>query len=48
MLKKAGCLEAHYAVQDCIVTHKDWRICQPQVQAFKTCIQDSKKRRPPH
>ena len=32
MLKKAGCLEKHYEVQECMVEHKDWRQCQGQVQ----------------
>jgi hypothetical protein len=27
-----------------MVDHKDWRICQPHVQAFKECIEASKKR----
>ena len=43
MLRKAGCLDAHYAVQECIVEHKDWRVCQKQVTAFKECIDNSKK-----
>ena len=25
MLEKAGCLEQHYKVQDCMVEHQDWR-----------------------
>ena len=24
--------------------HKDWRICQPQVQALRQCMDESKKR----
>lgn len=44
MLKKAGCLEAHYAVQECIVENKDWRVCQKQVADFKLCIENSKKK----
>ena len=31
------------AVKECMVDHKDWRICQPHVQAFKECIEASKK-----
>ncbi|XP_061725591.1 cytochrome c oxidase assembly factor 4 homolog, mitochondrial [Cydia pomonella] len=38
MLKKTGCLELHYKVQECIATTKDWRKCQTEVEAFRTCI----------
>ncbi|XP_047541999.1 cytochrome c oxidase assembly factor 4 homolog, mitochondrial [Vanessa atalanta] len=38
MLKKAGCLDLHYKVQECINTTKDWRKCQTEVNDFKTCI----------
>ncbi|XP_013777141.1 cytochrome c oxidase assembly factor 4 homolog, mitochondrial-like [Limulus polyphemus] len=39
MLKKTGCLELHYAVQECMADHKDWRKCQEQVAKFRACIQ---------
>jgi len=32
MLKKAGCLEKHYKVQECMVEHKDWRQCKAEVK----------------
>ncbi|XP_063390742.1 cytochrome c oxidase assembly factor 4 homolog, mitochondrial [Cydia fagiglandana] len=38
MLKKTGCLELHYKVQECIATTKDWRKCQTEVEEFRTCI----------
>ncbi|XP_046975486.1 cytochrome c oxidase assembly factor 4 homolog, mitochondrial [Vanessa cardui] len=38
MLKKAGCLDLHYKVQECINTTKDWRKCQTEVNDFKICI----------
>ncbi|XP_045489679.1 cytochrome c oxidase assembly factor 4 homolog, mitochondrial [Pieris rapae] len=38
MLKKAGCLDLHYKVQECINTTKDWRQCQTEVNDFKDCI----------
>ena len=45
LLKKSGCLELHYKVQECMVDHKDWRICQPHVQKFRECIEESQKRK---
>jgi len=43
MLKAAGCLEKHYAVQECIAETHDWRRCQQPVQDFRKCIEDHKK-----
>ncbi|KAL3874988.1 hypothetical protein ACJMK2_037933 [Sinanodonta woodiana] len=43
MLKKSGCLELHYAVQECIADKKDWRQCQGEVQKFRQCIQEHEK-----
>ncbi len=45
MLKKAGCLDLHYKVQECMVDHKDWRKCKDEVQAFKKCVAEDRKRR---
>ena len=44
MLKKAGCLELHYKVQECMFDTRDWRQCQSQVQDFKKCIEASKQK----
>lgn len=44
MLKKSGCLEKHYAVQECIAETKDWRKCQDKVTDFKKCIEASQKK----
>ena len=44
MLRKAGCAEAHYKVQECMAETKDWRKCQDLVKAFKDCIDQSKKK----
>ena len=44
MLKASGCLDSHYAVQACMVDHKDWRRCQDQVKLFKECIEKAKKK----
>ncbi|CAG5036799.1 unnamed protein product [Parnassius apollo] len=43
MLKKSGCLELHYKVQECIITTKDWRRCQNEVNDFRNCIEKHKK-----
>ncbi|CAH2101509.1 unnamed protein product [Euphydryas editha] len=43
MLKKAGCLDLHYKVQECINTTKDWRKCQTEVNNFKDCITKHKQ-----
>jgi hypothetical protein len=45
MLNKAGCLNEHYKVQECMADTKDWRICQPHVKAFRECIEKSKKKK---
>ncbi|XP_077289840.1 uncharacterized protein LOC143913735 [Arctopsyche grandis] len=42
MLKKTGCLELHYKVQECIASTQDWRKCQTEVQEFRDCIARSK------
>lgn len=39
MLKKTGCIELHYKVQECIAETGDWRQCQHKVKEFKTCMQ---------
>lgn len=39
MLKKTGCLDIHYKVQECIAENGDWRRCQNIVKEFKTCMQ---------
>ncbi|XP_018317543.1 cytochrome c oxidase assembly factor 4 homolog, mitochondrial [Mycetomoellerius zeteki] len=38
MLKKTGCIELHYQVQECIAEHQDWRKCQNEVKKFKECM----------
>ncbi|KOB68605.1 Coiled-coil-helix-coiled-coil-helix domain-containing protein 8 [Operophtera brumata] len=43
MLKKTGCIELHYKVQECIATTKDWRKCQTEVNDFKECINKHKQ-----
>ncbi|XP_022915747.1 cytochrome c oxidase assembly factor 4 homolog, mitochondrial [Onthophagus taurus] len=38
MLKKTGCINLHYKVQECIAETQDWRKCQVQVAEFKKCM----------
>ncbi|XP_063813038.1 cytochrome c oxidase assembly factor 4 homolog, mitochondrial [Pseudophryne corroboree] len=45
MIGRTGCTAHHYAVQECMVEHQDWRKCQDQVQRFKDCMQDYQKKR---
>lgn len=45
MLKKTGCIELHYELQDCMVEHQDWRKCQEQVKKFKDCMEVYQKKR---
>ncbi|CAB3222627.1 unnamed protein product [Arctia plantaginis] len=44
MLKKTGCLELHYKVQECIAETKDWRKCQDVVNDFRNCISKHKQK----
>lgn len=39
MLKRTGCIELHYKVQECIAETGDWRQCQETVKEFKACMQ---------
>ncbi|XP_046426480.1 cytochrome c oxidase assembly factor 4 homolog, mitochondrial [Neodiprion virginianus] len=45
MLKKTGCIELHYKVQDCIAETQDWRKCQEPVKQFKNCMSNYEKKR---
>ncbi|KAG8449117.1 hypothetical protein GDO86_015972 [Hymenochirus boettgeri] len=45
MIGRTGCATAHYAVQECMAEHQDWRKCQSQVQSFKDCMQGYQKKR---
>lgn len=43
MLKKSGCANLHYKVQECIAETRDWRKCQSQVKEFRACIEKHSK-----
>ncbi|XP_048954860.1 uncharacterized protein LOC112667441 isoform X2 [Canis lupus dingo] len=30
LISRSGCAASHYAVQECMAQHQDWRHCQPQ------------------
>ena len=38
LLKKSGCEEDHYLVQECMVEHQDWRKCQAVLKNFQACL----------
>ncbi|XP_074605304.1 uncharacterized protein LOC141858456 [Brevipalpus obovatus] len=42
-IKKTGCLQLHYDLQECMYEHRDWRICKPQVQTFRDCMEEYNK-----
>lgn len=44
MLKKTGCIDLHYAVQECMAEHRDWRKCQEAVRNFQMCIERNAKK----
>lgn len=45
MLKKTGCIDFHYAVQECMAENRDWRKCQSEVRKFQTCMEENTRRR---
>ncbi|XP_060519785.1 cytochrome c oxidase assembly factor 4 homolog, mitochondrial [Cylas formicarius] len=45
MLKKTGCIELHFKVQECITETQDWRKCQKPVQNFKKCMEAYQERK---
>uniref|UniRef100_A0A3Q2WM41 Cytochrome c oxidase assembly factor 4 homolog n=2 Tax=Haplochromini TaxID=319058 RepID=A0A3Q2WM41_HAPBU len=45
MISRTGCAELHYAIQECMAEHQDWRACQSQVQTFKDCMMNFQKAR---
>jgi hypothetical protein len=44
MMKKTGCLQLHYKVQDCMFEHRDWRQCKQEVADFRTCFEEFKRK----
>ncbi|XP_061155878.1 cytochrome c oxidase assembly factor 4 homolog, mitochondrial [Syngnathus typhle] len=48
MISRTGCTEQHEALQDCMAEHRDWRVCQSYVGAFKKCMSDHHKARQEH
>ncbi len=39
-LEKSGCVQFHYALQDCYSEHRDWRKCQKEMSEFKKCTDE--------
>ena len=46
LLKKSGCTEEHYLVQECMVEHQDWRKCQKVLKNFQACISKNSTSKP--
>ena len=45
MLKKSGCMEYHYKLQDCFHDNGgDWRKCRKEMSDFKECMKNNSKR----
>lgn len=42
-IDKTGCLQLHYAVQECMSQYQDWRKCQSDLTKFRKCIEESQK-----
>ena len=45
LLKKSGCTEQHYSVQECMVEHQDWRKCQKGLKDLQQCMSQSQNSR---
>jgi len=45
LIRKSGCEEAHYKVQECMVEHEDWRKCQGVLKDFQACMNKGSKRK---
>ncbi|KAK6183295.1 hypothetical protein SNE40_010801 [Patella caerulea] len=45
LINKTGCAKLHYAVQDCMAEHQDWRKCQKEVTEFRTCVEKNMKKK---
>ncbi|KAI4478017.1 hypothetical protein M0804_012208 [Polistes exclamans] len=43
-LKKTGCIELHYQIQECIAETRDWRKCQDLVKKFRVCMEEYKRK----
>ena len=44
LLRKSGCTEEHYAVQECMVDNQDWRKCQQVLKDLQVCMSKSTKK----
>ena len=46
-IQKTGCLELHYALQECMAERQDWRKCQDSMLNFKNCMNDYARKQTP-
>jgi len=42
LVRKTGCEDEHYLVQECMVEHQDWRKCQDALKSFQSCMNKSR------
>ncbi|KPM03909.1 hypothetical protein NH340_JMT02927 [Sarcoptes scabiei] len=40
MLDRTGCKNQHFALQECMYEHKDWRKCQNLVNELRDCMRN--------
>ncbi|XP_047903978.2 cytochrome c oxidase assembly factor 4 homolog, mitochondrial [Anser cygnoides] len=46
MIARTGCTAQHWALQECMAEQRDWRRCQPHVQALRHCMARWQRPRP--
>ena len=44
-VEKSGCAKFHYALQDCHYQHGDWRKCKKEMEDFKQCVDEQKRKK---
>ena len=43
IIKRTGCDQFHYKLQDCYDTNRDWKKCTLEMKEFKQCMDKNKK-----
>lgn len=44
-LEEMGCADLNDQVLSCYFTHKDWRKCRQEIEAFKACYEAYQKKK---
>lgn len=37
-IRRSGCADHNYALQECYMDTKDWRKCREKMEAFRACM----------